>query len=173
MENTINLETCDRCSLCIAVCPYKIFEKNGSGQIFLNPDKNESCLRCGQCMAICKTESITVEGLSYEKNFYELRESDVDSERFINFLANRRSIRNFKNKEVPKEILTKIIDAISFAPYGVTPKNLMITVVQNKEIMERAVLLMSDFYNDVVKWIKNPISRYMIKRRINQETFKI
>ncbi len=30
---------------------------------------------------------------------------------------------------------------------------------------------MSKFYDDLVKWIKNPVSRYMIKRRINQETF--
>jgi len=47
----------------------------------------------------------------------------------------------------------------------------MITIVQNKELMERAVRLMSKFYYDLVKWLKNPISRYMIKRNTNQETF--
>ncbi len=171
MENTINLETCDRCSLCIAVCPYKIFEKDQSEQVFLNPEKIEFCVKCGHCMAICKSKSITIEGLSYDNNFYDLLETNIDSDSFINFLANRRSIRNFKDKEVPKEILQKIIDATSFAPYGVSPKDPMITVVQNKEIIEKALLLMSNFYEDLVKWIKNPISRYMIKRGINQETF--
>lgn len=171
MEDTINSETCNKCYLCIAVCPYKIFEKDQSEQVFLNPDKIGFCAKCGHCMAICKSKSITIEGLSYEKNFYELRKSDISSDNFINFLANRRSIRNFKDKAIPKEILQQIIDATSFAPYGVTPKNLMITIVQNKEIMERAVQLMSKFYDDLVKWIKNPISRYMIKRGINQETF--
>ncbi|MBE9541664.1 MAG: nitroreductase family protein, partial [Proteobacteria bacterium] len=67
--------------------------------------------------------------------------TNIDSDSFINFLANRRSIRNFKDKEVPKEILQRIIDATSFAPYGVSPKNLMITIVQNKEILEKALLL--------------------------------
>jgi len=171
MQNTINLETCNQCSLCIAVCPYKIFEKDELGQIVINADRTDFCVKCGHCMAICKSESVTIEGLSYEKNFFELQTSDIASGDFTNFLANRRSIRNFKDKEVPKEILQKIIDATSFAPYGVSPKDPMITVVQNKEIVEKALLLMSNFYDDLVKWIKNPISRYMIKRGINQEIF--
>ena len=104
MPNTINSETCNQCSLCIAVCPYKIFEKDESGQIVINSDRIEFCVKCGHCMAICKSKSIDVEGLSYEKNFYELQASDITSDNFINFLANRRSIRNFKDKEVPREI---------------------------------------------------------------------
>jgi nitroreductase/NAD-dependent dihydropyrimidine dehydrogenase PreA subunit len=171
MENAINLETCNQCSLCIAVCPYKIFEKNELGNIVFNSDKAVFCLKCGHCMAICQSESVTIKGLSYEKNFFALQTSDMTSDNFLNFLANRRSIRNFKNKEVPKEILQRIIESTTFAPYGVSPKNLMITIVQNKEILEKALLLMSKFYNDLVKWLKNPVSRYMIKRRVNQETF--
>jgi nitroreductase len=122
-------------------------------------------------MAICKSKSVIIEGLSYEKNFYELQESDISSDNFLNFLANRRSTRNFKDKAVPKEILQKIVDATSFAPYGVSPENCMITIVQNKEIVENALSLMSKFYNDLAKWLENPVSRYMIKRRVNQETF--
>ena len=171
IQNTINLETCNQCLLCIAVCSYKIFEKDVSGQIVIASDRTDFCVKCGHCMAICKSKSVTIEGLSYDNNFYELQETNIDSNSFINFLANRRSIRNFKDKEVPKEILQKIIDATSFAPYGASPKNLMITVVQNKGIMEKALVLMSRFYNDLAKWINNPVSRYMIKRRINQETF--
>jgi len=171
VQNTINLQTCNECSLCISVCPYKIFVKGESGEIFVNSDRIEFCVKCGHCMAICKSQSITIEGLSYDKNFYELQESDIASDNFINFLANRRSIRNFKDKEVPKEIIRKIVDTTSFAPYGVSPKHPVITVVQDKEIIGNALLLMSKFYNDLVKWIENPVSRYMIKRRINQETF--
>ena len=122
-------------------------------------------------MTICKSKSVIIKGLSHEKNYYELQESGISSDNFLNFLANRRSIRNFKDKEVPKEILQSIIDATSFAPYGVSPKSLMITIVQNKEILEKSLLLMSKFYNNLVKWLENPISRYMIKCRVNQETF--
>ena len=171
MENTINLETCNQCLLCIAVCPYKIFEKDESDQIFLNPEKIEFCMKCGHCMAICKSKSITIEGLSYDNNFYDLLETNIDSDSFTNFLANRRSIRNFKDKEIPKEILNKIIDATSYAPYGGSPENLMIKMVQNKEILEKTLTLMSNFYDNLVKWLKNPISRYMIKRNVTQETF--
>lgn len=171
MENKIDLETCNGCLLCIAVCPYKIFEKDKSKQVFLNSERIKFCVKCGHCMAICKTESITIEGLSYDKNFYELNESDITSENFINFLANRRSIRNFKDKEVPKEVLQQIIDATLFAPYGVTSKDPVIAVVQNKEVIEKSLPIMSKFYNDLVKWIANPISRYMIKRQLTKETY--
>ena len=30
---------------------------------------------------------------------------------------------------------------------------------------------MSKFYNDLVKWLKNPVSRFMIKRQITKETY--
>jgi len=98
MQNTINLETCNQCSLCIAVCPYKIFEKDVSGQIVIASDRTDFCVKCGHYMAICKSKSVTIKGLSYEKNFFELQTSDVASDNFLNFLANRRSIRKFRKK---------------------------------------------------------------------------
>ncbi|MBW1707687.1 MAG: nitroreductase family protein [Deltaproteobacteria bacterium] len=171
MEININVETCIQCFLCTAVCPFKIFEKNESEQASINNDRMAFCVKCGHCMAICKSKSITIKGLSYDDNFHDLQETNIDLDSFINFLANRRSIRNFKDKEIPKEILNNIIDATSYAPYGGSPRNLMITVVQNKEILDKTLTLMSNFYDNLVKWLKNPIARYMIKRNVTQETF--
>jgi nitroreductase len=41
----------------------------------------------------------------------------------MDFLLARRSVRIFKDKPVPVEVLQKIIDAIATAPFGVNPQN--------------------------------------------------
>jgi len=69
-------------------------------------------------MAVCSTESITVESLSYEKDFFDLPAQESCEEEFFNLLYSRRAIRNFSDKKVTKEVLEKIVKAISLAPPG-------------------------------------------------------
>ncbi len=87
------------------------------------------------------------------------------------FLATRRSIRNFKDKPVPKEMIQQIIDSIAFAPYGSSPNEVNITVVNNRKTIESALPLISEFLGNIVEWIDNPFIRFMIKRKKGIETF--
>jgi len=171
MIASINTETCKRCGLCSQICPAKIYTKTESGEIKVDTDRADVCLKCGQCMAICETQSIKIEGLSYEKDLFEIPENSVNYDIFYNFLATRRSVRNFKNKPVEKEVIQKIIDAISLAPYGALPNNVEITVVQNRQVIEKALPFMEEFINNCDKWFSNPISHLMIKRRLSVERY--
>jgi len=74
MKDTISINqlTCKKCILCTEVCPNKILIKNESGEIVFRPDRVDLCFKCGQCMAVCSTRSITVDGLSYKTDFFEL-----------------------------------------------------------------------------------------------------
>lgn len=71
-------------------------------------------------MAICPTQSYVVKGLSYSKDFFEMSDPIAPDIVFFNMIATRRAIRNFKDKPVPKELLEKIVHAITFAPPGFT-----------------------------------------------------
>ena len=173
MENvmSINHDTCKGCGLCSEVCPVKIMKKDSSNKISFRQDRLLFCMKCGQCMAICPTKSISVEGLSYSRDFFETSGGLAVEIPFFNMIANRRAIRNFKEKPVPKALLEKVIQAIAFAPPGFTPIKTEIVVVQDSEVIRKALPYMIEVYDSLVKAMNNPIARFFIRRKVGKAKF--
>jgi nitroreductase/NAD-dependent dihydropyrimidine dehydrogenase PreA subunit len=172
---SINQLTCKKCILCTEVCPNKILIKSESNEIVFRPDRVDLCFKCGQCMAVCSTRSITVDGLSYETNFFELPgvESIGYEKSFYDMIRTRRAIRNFKDKPVPKELLEKIVEAVSFAPPGFPPLKIRIIVVQNTELIRNALPHMIKFYDELVAMMKQPVYRFFIRKETGEKKFKL
>jgi ferredoxin len=173
MENNsyVNHESCKRCGLCAEVCPNRIMIKDSPDKISFRTDRLHQCFRCGQCMAICPTKSMHIDGLSYTINFFELPRDGSFERPFFNMIATRRAIRNFKEKPVPRELLERVVEAISFAPPGFPPIKTEIAVVENTDIIRRALPHMIEVYDFLVKAMGNPMIRYFIKRRVGREKF--
>lgn len=171
MSRTINQEVCEKCRLCLAICPCHVIGINQKKEVYFIQEKESICLNCGQCMAICSTKAITVNGLSYEENILDLPENKVAYDAFMDFLANRRSIRNYRNKAVPGDVLRKIVDSVSYAPYGAAPEKVNITIIHNREKIAAALPYISKFLDDIVGWIENPVASFIIRRKNRQETF--
>ena len=173
MENAVNIQhgTCKICGLCREVCPMKIMKKDRSDGISFRQDRLPFCIKCGQCMAICPTKSIIIEGLSYSRDFFEVSETRAAETSFFDMIANRRAIRNFQEKPVPKELLEKIVQAIPFAPPGFTPIKTEIVVVQDTEVIRKALPYIIEVYDYLVKAMKNPIARFFIRRKVGKAKF--
>jgi len=173
MENPIGIDqqTCKACGLCGEVCPNKILTKNPLGRITFRQDRLQFCMKCGQCMAICPTKSIRIEGLSYSRDFFEIPEGAAVEAPFFNMIASRRAIRNFRDQPVPKDLLEKVVQAITFAPPGFTPIKTEIVVVQDTEIIRKALPYMIKLYDDLVRAMGNPIGRLFIRREVGKEKF--
>lgn len=171
---SINRSTCKKCLLCTEVCPNKILTRNETGEIVSRPERVDLCFKCGQCMAICETKSIIINGLSYETDFFELPKNKPDNpERlFFNLIYTRRAIRNFKDKPVPKALLEKIVEAISFAPPGFPPLKTKIIVVQNTELIRQALPYMVKLYERLLQMMKKPVYRFFIKIEVGIQKFK-
>ena len=153
------------------VCPTNIIGVNFRGEVDFISERASICLHCGQCMAICSTQAIAIEGLSYNNNVIDLPENRVDYHNFIDFLANRRSVRNFKKKPVSTLMIDKILDSIAFAPFGAAPEKTEITVVNKRSTIEAALPFIEKFLDDIVKWIDNPVTSFIIKQKKGAETF--
>ena len=176
MNNTIKIDaaTCKKCMLCIEICPNKIFIKNDQNHIEPKPESVHICVQCGHCMAICSTKSISIQGLSYETDMFDLPVYDTEQVKtsFFNTIQTRRSIRNFKDIPVPKEILEKIVAAISYAPPGFPPIKHKLIVVQNTELIRKSLPIMVHFYDGFVRMMKNPIMKFIIKKSAGSKQFK-
>ena len=175
MEKTINInhETCKACGLCAEVCPNKIMKKDSTHKILFRQDRMPLCMTCGQCMAVCPTTSIIVEGLSYSKDFFKLPEASSLENSFFDLIVSRRAIRNFKDKPVPKELLEKVVQAITFAPPGFTPIKTEIVVVQDTAVIRKALPYMIEVYDFLVKAMSNPVMRFFVRGKVGREKFKI
>ena len=171
MKNSIDQKLCKNCKLCIEVCPCNCIGLNRKDETSFIPDSESICLHCGQCMAVCSTKAITIKGLDYDNDFMDLPENNVDYDSFIDFLANRRSIRNFKNKDIPGDLLHEIVDAVTYAPFGAEPDKMNITIVNNREIIKSALPYIESFLDNIVKWMENPVASFMIKRKNGIERF--
>ena len=171
MKNYVNSEICSTCKLCIKVCPVNCFEVNVQGEINFMAERETVCLKCLQCMAICSSKAVQIDGVSYSEDLFDLPEYNVNEKEFLNFLSARRSIRNFKDKPVPNELLQKILESVWYAPYGSHPEKVQITVVNNRKKIEESLPYISNFMDGIVSMIENPIASFFAKRIAGKETF--
>lgn len=174
MENpiTIQRETCKACGLCAQVCPNKIMSVNKTepAAISFRQDRLPTCFKCGQCMAVCPSQSIVVAGLSYARDFFELPPSPA-AQSFFDLIERRRAVRNFEDKPVPRELLEKVVEAISFAPPGFPPLKTEIVVVQDTAVIRQALPHMIELYDFLVRAMQHPIKRLFVRRSAGAEAF--
>lgn len=124
----VNVEKCIGCGQCVKDCfPKDIELVNGKAQI-----NNERCFKCGHCVAVCPKGAVYSEEYNMEDVVeYNKEEFEISSERLLNFIKFRRTIRQFTNKEVEREKLEKIIAAGRFTQTGSNMQDVSYIVVKD------------------------------------------
>lgn len=151
---TIDRERCDACGLCVAVCkgaPLTMV----AGAVQVDQSLLFGCIACGACMAVCPQDCIQVEGrdLSRADLFPLLPEDSLAGyEALLALMQKRRSIRNFKDQPVPREILEKILAAVSTAPMGIPPSDVEVLVLEDKDAVQRFSADVMAFFHKI-KWL--------------------
>lgn len=164
-------DKCTKCGACKEICPAGVIAEEENGMCF-REGRLHLCIKCGHCMSVCPTASAYAGGFSYEKDLFTLPDIKIDERDFINLITTRRAVRNFKDTPVPKELLEKIVEAISYAPPGFTPVKTEIIVVHDPAVIKKALPYMVDLYEFLLKKMKNPIVRLFIKKDVGKKKFK-
>ena len=107
----VNKEKCIGCSQCVKDCPVSTISLvDNKAEI-----NNERCFKCGHCIAICPVEAVSTDDYNMEDVIpYDNDSFTVEADNLLNFIKFRRSVRRFKDKEVEKEKIEKIIEAGRF-----------------------------------------------------------
>lgn len=145
---TINVdaEKCTKCGICIKNCPgYLIIDNN---EIKANEDSLFGCIQCGRCMMTCPNNAISVQGEAISKeDVIDLTQSDINFLQLQSLLLKRRSIREYKQEDVPKELIEKIIEAASTSAVSIPPTEVKILVINGRDKVQQ-------FADDVVNSFK-------------------
>lgn len=171
MKNDIDKDSCTQCKRCIKVCPCNCIEANAQNEINFIAERESICLKCLQCMAVCPSKAVQIDGVSYSEDLFDLPEYNVNGDEFLNFLSARRSVRNFKNKPVPDELIQKILEAVWYAPFGSHPEKVQISVINNRKKIEESLPYISKFMDDIVSMIESPITSFFARRIAGKEAF--
>lgn len=126
---SVNNNLCVGCSQCIKDCPQNniVLDDNKKAKI-----KSQDCMKCGHCMAICPQYAINISG--YSENPYDTESMELlDSEKLMNSLISRRSIRQFKSEKIEKEKIEKIIEAGRWTPTGKNAQDVSYIVIDKKK----------------------------------------
>ncbi|MFA5996044.1 MAG: nitroreductase family protein [Patescibacteria group bacterium] len=172
LHNTIDQNKCQRCGTCVAICPNKVYKKDANGNIVVDPKRIHLCVQCGHCMAACPNKAVFVEGLSYDKDFFDLSKNNVAFQDFYNFISTRRAIRVFQPKAVSPELLQKVVSALETAPMSYPPNHkVQLTIINGREKIVRALPLLTTSYKQLVRYMRNPIIRQVIKHRAGKSNY--
>ena len=75
--------------------------------------------------------------VDYKQVKFEEKEMIKRSEDFYHFMDKRRSVRQFKDQDVPKEIIENIIKTASTAPSGAHKQPWTFCIIRNSELKSR------------------------------------
>ncbi|WP_294404851.1 nitroreductase family protein [uncultured Clostridium sp.] len=125
----VNKDICIGCGQCVKDCPTKTISMvDGKAEI-----DNSRCIKCGHCVAICPVAAVSTDDYNMDEvKPFDKESFAVDADNLLNFIKFRRSVRRFKNKEVEKEKILKIIEAGRFTQTSTNNQDVSYTVVTEK-----------------------------------------
>jgi nitroreductase/NAD-dependent dihydropyrimidine dehydrogenase PreA subunit len=127
---TVDKSLCIQDGACVEVCGPHALALDQDG--FPEDVPNSSCILCGHCVAVCSCNALTHAGLPEEDLLPAAQELPAPA-LIDGFLMSRRSVREFKDEPVGREVLEVLLDVTRRAPTATNSQTLHWIVVDGKE----------------------------------------
>ncbi|UCD88838.1 MAG: nitroreductase family protein [Desulfobacterales bacterium] len=148
---TVDQEKCKRDGICAEVCPVRIIEfKDKDAFPILVDGGDKLCIKCGHCVAVCPHGAMSHAMMKPEKCPPVNDDWLFNPEQVEHFLRCRRSVRNYKNNPVDRDVLAKLINVARFAPSGHNLQPVKWLVIYDRDKVQQ----MAGF---VIDWMQNLI----------------
>jgi len=160
----VNQNTCHKDGICSAVCPANLI--NFSKGSFPTPvaDIDELCIRCGHCVSACPSGSLMHAEIPLEQCPPVSKELLLTAEQAEQFLRNRRSIRNYRDKVVPRETLQKLIELARYAPTGHNTQSVEWLVLTERTELDKLVSIVGEW----MRWMLAHMSEFALSLHMDK-----
>lgn len=165
----IDEDKCDGCGRCVKSCPIQLLMIFNKTCMHNERYDHFRCITCQNCEAVCPEKAIRIEGdyrvqRGYWKNNHlysggktrpallDDRQDvpkDIPSENRLTeteqIIYRRRSVRLYKKKQVPRELVERVLEAGRFAPSAGNNQPWKFIVIQEKAVIDEIDLLVKKF----------------------------
>lgn len=157
---TIDHEKCTLCGRCAAVCPAMVMERSGGRMEYAH--KNV-CILCYHCVAVCPEGAVSCEefGLDAFRAIDRLKPATPAAARSL--MLRRRSVREFKNKEVPRKLLEELAEAAAHAPTGHNAQSVQLSIISDTKVINKVDRRITKTFCSIVEFLDNPVAEGVIK----------
>ncbi len=144
----IDKNLCIKCGLCIDDCPASIIEKGNQDIPYVSPARELACMECQHCLAVCPTGALSLLGLKPSDSISLNQENLPTSSQVATLIKGRRSVRKYKQVNVERTKIDRILATVANCPTGVNRQDLVFTVVDDIDFLNN---FRSKMMEDLVK----------------------
>lgn len=102
----VDTEKCIGCGLCSKVCvAHNLVVEHKKARIVM-----DDCVMCGQCSAVCPQKAISLVGCG-SGQMEKAEDTRLAPDDILNTIRFRRSVRSFKETEIPQKVIEQILEA--------------------------------------------------------------
>ena len=148
----VDSEKCNRDGLCSSACPARIIEPPSDDALpRILPESEELCIQCGHCIAVCPTAAVSLEGWNIEACPPIRKDLSVSEEQVEQLLRSRRSIRRYKDKPVPRDVIERLIGLARYGPTGHNSQDVEWLVISDQDEIRRLSGLVIDWMKFMIE----------------------
>lgn len=167
ITTVIDQDKCNGCGICVKVCP--------ADTISMVQEKakitGSFSLGCGHCESACPVGAIKVESLDDESiNFSTFDMNNkwsapgkYDLPDLVRLMASRRSCRNYKDKEIDKQVLEDLVKIGCTSPSGSNEQVWKFTILPDRRSVTAFAKQVASFFQRLNKQSENLIIRKGLK----------
>ena len=163
----IDSTKCTKCGFCFEVCPNYVLALSEGQEIQVKYPGQ--CCVCGHCVAICPENALIHQEIPAEK-FEDLPVIKISPESMRILLLSRRSIRAFKEKSVPKELIEQLIEVGIHAGTSSNGQTENFVVIQDRKLLsELEKMVIEIMWDKGMKYLGSEIGQKLAKTRLGDE----
>lgn len=156
---TFHEEMCTACGTCAEVCPEDVlaFTKDKGPSVAVEI----GCIKCGHCVAVCSTGAVEHHKMAMQ-GFESVDRNIVSPSKMARLLNSKRSIRNFSNKEVPRELIEELIHVAAKSASDNNHQDRGFTVMIEQQQISNLEDAIAKYYKRLIFWLRPFVRRLLV-----------
>ncbi len=142
----VDTDLCTRCGICSKICPAMIIRPADENTLpAVSEERSGMCITCGHCEAACPSGALMLSFHGSEREIISPGTGVIPADELGIYMKKRRSVRHYKKKPVPRELVESILDIARYAPSGGNAQPVQWLVVQDPEEVRKLAGLTADW----------------------------